>query len=290
MSPCNTFSTPAPSPSWRDECAWLRSLVALAGGPDNAPDEERLRRIDDRLDQPEPSRPGELPDLALAQATIDAMKRGEAIDGDGIRALVATAELGIEGVRSFEIRWEADMRAIKRYREFSPNQSEIIWPGHADLVVWLLTQLEYQPPIPPLAEVEALLARLSAAVLASGGNALAVDSRKMISRMAELLRWSMRLNFVSEQGRAQLGRQLAKAIAFVQRCAAGNPASIGPTRNEAVDLLEAMGVEPDPPGTIREPDPTAGPTGADALAYGLSGATAIMDGPEGPEFPSEEPI
>lgn len=41
---------------------------------------------------------------------------------------------------SFNVRWEADMRAIKRWQEATGRK--LVWPDHADLVVWLLEQLE----------------------------------------------------------------------------------------------------------------------------------------------------
>lgn len=41
---------------------------------------------------------------------------------------------------TFDLRWKADMRAIKRWREAHPGRSNV-WPDHADLVVWLLEQL-----------------------------------------------------------------------------------------------------------------------------------------------------
>lgn len=43
--------------------------------------------------------------------------------------------------RSFDLRWNADMRAIKRWQAAGPNR-ELTWPDHADLVVWLLERLE----------------------------------------------------------------------------------------------------------------------------------------------------
>ena len=42
---------------------------------------------------------------------------------------------------TFELRHKADMRAIKRWKDAHPD-SEIDWPDHADMVVWLLEQLE----------------------------------------------------------------------------------------------------------------------------------------------------
>lgn len=40
----------------------------------------------------------------------------------------------------FDMRWEADMRAIKRWH--AAGNPELTWPDHADLVVWLLGRLE----------------------------------------------------------------------------------------------------------------------------------------------------
>lgn len=42
--------------------------------------------------------------------------------------------------RTFDLRWQADMRAIKRWQEANPG-NDLTWPDHADLVVWLLEQL-----------------------------------------------------------------------------------------------------------------------------------------------------
>jgi hypothetical protein len=39
--------------------------------------------------------------------------------------------------RSFDLRWDASMRAIKRWQEAHPG-NDLNWPDHADLVVWLL--------------------------------------------------------------------------------------------------------------------------------------------------------
>lgn len=42
--------------------------------------------------------------------------------------------------RSFDVRWKADMRAIKRWQAAHPG-TDLVWPDHADLVVWLIEQL-----------------------------------------------------------------------------------------------------------------------------------------------------
>jgi hypothetical protein len=46
-----------------------------------------------------------------------------------------------EQEQSFDLRWSADMRAIKRWQAAHPGK-ELVWPDHADLCVWLLEQLE----------------------------------------------------------------------------------------------------------------------------------------------------
>lgn len=52
-------------------------------------------------------------------------------------ALARVAELQA----TFDLRWKADMRAIKMWQAAHPGTG-LIWPDHADLVVWLLEQLE----------------------------------------------------------------------------------------------------------------------------------------------------
>jgi hypothetical protein len=55
---------------------------------------------------------------------------------DCTEARVHAAEL----TAYFNLRWEADMRAIKRWQAAHPG-NELTWPDHADMVVWLLEQL-----------------------------------------------------------------------------------------------------------------------------------------------------
>lgn len=42
---------------------------------------------------------------------------------------------------TFDLRHKADMRAIKRWQEAHPGK-ELTWPDHADLVCWLMEQIE----------------------------------------------------------------------------------------------------------------------------------------------------
>jgi len=42
--------------------------------------------------------------------------------------------------RLFDLRYKADMQAIERWHK--AGNDELVWPDHADLVIWLLEQLE----------------------------------------------------------------------------------------------------------------------------------------------------
>lgn len=52
---------------------------------------------------------------------------------DCIDARTRAAEL--EAI--FDLRWKADMRAIKLWQDAHPGQ-ELTWPDHTDLVVWFM--------------------------------------------------------------------------------------------------------------------------------------------------------
>jgi hypothetical protein len=67
-------------------------------------------------------------------------------DGLELGKLIAGAINGIPIVRAskedrtvFDLRWQADMRAIKLWQAAHPG-NDLVWPDHADLVVWLLEQ------------------------------------------------------------------------------------------------------------------------------------------------------
>lgn len=57
------------------------------------------------------------------------------------RVLSEAYDTILESEQSFEIRWAADMRAIKRWQEDHPG-NDLVWPDHVDLVIWLLEKLE----------------------------------------------------------------------------------------------------------------------------------------------------
>lgn len=46
---------------------------------------------------------------------------------------------------SFDLRWKADMRAIKAWQAAHPGK-ELVWPSHVDLVLWLFAQLYAEGP------------------------------------------------------------------------------------------------------------------------------------------------
>lgn len=57
-------------------------------------------------------------------------------------ALKVVIEELAERDRSFDLRWKADMRAIKRWQAEKPAERELVWPDHADLCVWLMGRLD----------------------------------------------------------------------------------------------------------------------------------------------------
>jgi hypothetical protein len=67
---------------------------------------------------------------------------------EDVRALCKSAAAEIEDLHSqiadkeasFDVRWDADMRAIDRWHK--QTGKTMIWPDHVDLVMWLLEQLE----------------------------------------------------------------------------------------------------------------------------------------------------
>lgn len=75
---------------------------------------------------------------------MDMLRRVQSVlAGDGSLAapmLAWAIEQIEEHEQSFELRWEADMRAIQRWQDAHPGK-ERTWPDHADLCVWLLEKL-----------------------------------------------------------------------------------------------------------------------------------------------------
>jgi hypothetical protein len=57
--------------------------------------------------------------------------------GTTMKELLEPASRAAELQRTFDLRWDADMRAIKRWQAVNPG-NDLVWPDRADLVVWLL--------------------------------------------------------------------------------------------------------------------------------------------------------
>lgn len=78
-----------------------------------------------------------------AEAAQDALcNRMEALEGRPAAKAFREMEAELQNKeRSFDLRWRADMRAIKRWQAAGPGR-ELTWPDHADLCVWLLGELD----------------------------------------------------------------------------------------------------------------------------------------------------
>lgn len=65
------------------------------------------------------------------------IRNGATLTLEQRETLTAAAEMLDEYDHSFELRWKADMYAIKRWQAEAPGR-DLTWPDHADLCVWLL--------------------------------------------------------------------------------------------------------------------------------------------------------
>lgn len=195
-----------PAPSIREAATGLMAALSSLSmpGPVVA---EAMRRMERALNEPDASRPGALPDIALAMGSIGAMKRGEPIEPEGIRAIVELAEEGERQLAQFDVRWAADMRAIKRWQEANPG-NDLVWPDHADLVVWLIDVIDRSVGVPSIDDVGAIRHRLGQAIVASGGNPLAKDARRMLDQLAEALRASERQRYLADERTRQAERTI----------------------------------------------------------------------------------
>lgn len=91
---------------------------------------------------------------------VDAMTTEGLHDKSSIAAELAwrDAELA-ELQQTFYLRWNADMRAIARWRKENPGR-EMMMSDHADLVIWLLQQLELARASSPLPDLAGLKERV----------------------------------------------------------------------------------------------------------------------------------
>jgi hypothetical protein len=59
---------------------------------------------------------------------------------DDLEEILTLRKSNVELEAMFDVRWKADMRAIKRWQ--AATGKTLIWLDHADLCVWLLEQLD----------------------------------------------------------------------------------------------------------------------------------------------------
>jgi DNA-binding transcriptional regulator YdaS (Cro superfamily) len=82
-------------------------------------------------------------DKELKEAQINFLVKGAKTleaENAALRERAEKAEADCAGMRAtFDLRWKADMRAIKAWQE--KTGEELVWPDHADLCVWLLAKL-----------------------------------------------------------------------------------------------------------------------------------------------------
>lgn len=96
----------------------------------------------DAFKAPLPPTPWEIVNYGEYAVVID--KNGDHIPGlSNVPAPIATALVDAVNDRdelqaTFDLRWDADRRATKRWQ--AATGRDTIWPDHADLCVWLLEQ------------------------------------------------------------------------------------------------------------------------------------------------------
>ena len=65
---------------------------------------------------------------------------------EDLAEILLLRQKNVELEASFDLRWKADMRAIKLWQ--GATGKTLVWPDHADMVVWLLEQLDAQKENP----------------------------------------------------------------------------------------------------------------------------------------------
>jgi hypothetical protein len=149
--------------------------------------------------------------MDVALDGIARMRAQEKIEPAHIHAIVALAEVGYEQLVSFQVRWEADMRAIQRWRAAHPDKAnDLVWPDHADLTVWLMDVFDCSFEGPTVDQVEQVQARLKGAMLRLP-NQLTKDAGDMIAALATALRRMARGKFLAEE-RAREAMPIKEAI------------------------------------------------------------------------------
>jgi len=102
--------------------------------------------------QPAAEPPPALTEEEMPEPSLDVLKRVAArmrVNAPDTAFLAEWAAERIEELEAtFDLRWKADMRAIKRWQEAHPG-NDLTWPDHADMVVWMLDQMDARASQPP---------------------------------------------------------------------------------------------------------------------------------------------
>jgi hypothetical protein len=73
-------------------------------------------------------------------AAADSRKEYDEIQMSHLRAELAHAKEERDELQAlFDLQWDADQRAIKRWQKAHPG-NDLVWPDRADMVTWLMDQ------------------------------------------------------------------------------------------------------------------------------------------------------
>lgn len=138
-------------------CEACRGAATLAlGGQSSEPASGKWSLkdvgINIRADHPAPEPASALRPDGMPEPSLEVLKRVAARMREIGPDTAYLAQWAVEQIeehdQSFDLRWKADMRAIKRWQEAHPG-NDLTWPDHADLCVWLLEQLDARATQPP---------------------------------------------------------------------------------------------------------------------------------------------
>lgn len=256
------------NPSIREAAQALCDSVSTLGYDPVSHIHRTLVACQSALAMPERSRPDVIPDMGLAQEAIAIIRaKRPGITAGHVDALVALAELGIAELASFDLRWEADMRALRRWQSAEPERHvaaliktgqalrdlaggkapppevrdpiadfdlalaelqsaihgpgdrSLLWPDHADLVVWLLELLELPSSFPAIADVDRMTIELRTRVDIASGQVtpLRRAAADMIIQLADGLRYSERMRYAESQKRADALNLLSDAAQLFRK-------------------------------------------------------------------------
>lgn len=193
----------------------------------------------------------EVPNAALVVEGVARIKAGEMVQPEYIRAIVEAGSLAVEICAGFEMRRQADERAIRMWQAADQGKRRLIWPDHADLVVWLLDALEFKPVLPPVGEVETLVNTLDTMETTGTGRVtpLRRHAATVIRQLAETVITQGRAMFALEQQHALMGDMIVRyederrargpvvaavGVCRVCGCTETTPCNLGKS-NEAAD-------------------------------------------------------